>query len=143
MRTGETESEDAKSTGSWSIYSDSPKNGPRAASNNSLTGAAAATGATSAASVSVSDDDVAALLTKIKNLQTDKFGLEQKTQMLEASASAMADELVRKSEIITHYCMEGKHLNGENIKMMVAPSVALLHVKWISLKIAQKFWFQA
>ena len=142
MRTGETESEDAKSTGSWSIYSDSPKNGPRAASNNSLTGVAAA-GATSAASVSVSDDDVAALLTKIENLQTDKFGLEQKTQMLEASASAMADELVRKSEIITHYCMEGKHLNGENIKMMVAPRVALLHVKWISLKIAQKFLFQA
>ena len=48
------------------------------------------------------------LLGKIESLQKDKFSLEQKAQMLEASAAAMADDLVRKSDIILHYCMEGK-----------------------------------
>ena len=61
------------------------------------------------------DGDLATLLAKIEVLQNDKFGLEQKTSMLEASAAAMADELVRKSEIILHYCMEGKNVNGKII----------------------------
>ena len=81
-RSGETESEDAKSTGSWSIYSDSPKNGPRrAASNTSLATAVAA-----AAVASVSDDDVTALLAKIEALQTDKFGGRQRRNRPERSA---------------------------------------------------------
>jgi len=121
---GETESEDARSTGSWSIYSDSPKNQPKAASNNSLSAAVVSLSTPTTSSSFVcspaggdasmggsGDGDLAALLAKIEALQNDNFGLRTKSQMLEASAAAMADDLVRKSEIITHYCMEGKHVS--------------------------------
>merc|ERR1712183_472493 len=45
-------------------------------------------------------------------MQEEKWAMEQKLNMLETSSSAMADDLVRKSDIILHYCMEaGKHRN--------------------------------
>merc|ERR1712150_257685 len=54
----------------------------------------------------------AILLNKIGSMQEEKWAIEQKLSMLEASSSAMADDLVRKSDIIMHYCMEaGKHRN--------------------------------
>ena len=37
-----------------------------------------------------------------------KWSTEQKLQMLEHSATAMADDLVKKSNLIQFYCMEGK-----------------------------------
>ena len=63
----------------------------------------------------VSKEDYAILLNKIGSMQEEKWAIEQKLSMLEASSSAMADDLVRKSDIIMHYCMEaGKHRNGKS-----------------------------
>eukprot|EP00095_Tigriopus_kingsejongensis_P012284 maker-scaffold324_size206069-snap-gene-1.28 protein:Tk12284 transcript:maker-scaffold324_size206069-snap-gene-1.28-mRNA-1 annotation:"grip1-associated protein 1 isoform x2" len=47
-------------------------------------------------------------LGKIQNLQEERLVLEEKNHMLQASAAAMADDLVRKSAIIQYYCMEGR-----------------------------------
>ena len=63
-------------------------------------------------------------------MQEEKWTIEQKLSMLEASSSAMADDLVRKSDIILHYCMEaGKHRNGKNN----------ITITWVNMKI---FWFK-
>ena len=63
----------------------------------------------------VSKEDYGVLLNKIASMQEEKWTMEQKLSMLEASSSAMADDLVRKSDIILHYCMEaGKHRNGKS-----------------------------
>ena len=63
----------------------------------------------------VSKEDYGILLNKIGSMQEEKWTIEQKLSMLEASSSAMADDLVGKSDIIMHYCMEaGKHRNGRN-----------------------------
>ena len=63
----------------------------------------------------VSKEDYSILLNKIASMQEEKWAIEQKLSMLEASSSAMADDLVGKSDIILHYCMEaGKHRNGKN-----------------------------
>jgi hypothetical protein len=63
----------------------------------------------------VSKEDYSILLNKIALMQEEKWAIEQKLSMLEASSSAMADDLVGKSDIILHYCMEaGKHRNGKN-----------------------------
>ena len=35
--------------------------------------------------------------------------LEQRLQMLETSNAGMVDDLTRKSNLIKHYCMEGKN----------------------------------
>ena len=62
----------------------------------------------------VSKEDYGILLNKIASMQEEKWAMEQKLNMLETSSSAMADDLVRKSDIILHYCMEaGKHRNGK------------------------------
>ena len=42
-------------------------------------------------------------------LQENKFLLEQRLQMLETSNAGMVDDLTRKSNLIKHYCMEGKN----------------------------------
>ena len=64
----------------------------------------------------VSKEDYGILLNKIASMQEEKWAMEQKLNMLETSSSAMADDLVRKSDIILHYCMEaGKHRNGKSI----------------------------
>ena len=52
--------------------------------------------------------DYSTLLEKISSLQEEKWSAEQKLQMLEHSATAMADDLVKKSNLIQFYCMEGK-----------------------------------
>lgn len=52
--------------------------------------------------------DVQIYLDKIGTLQAERLVMEEKLHMLEASASAMADDLVRKSSLIHHYCMEGR-----------------------------------
>ena len=54
------------------------------------------------------NSDYGALLDKISQLQEEKVLTSEKLQMLENSASAMADDLVRKSNIIQFYCMDGK-----------------------------------
>ena len=52
--------------------------------------------------------DYSTLLEKISSLQEEKWSAEQKLQMLEHSATAMADDLMKKSNLIQFYCMEGK-----------------------------------
>ncbi|TRY70001.1 hypothetical protein TCAL_07335 [Tigriopus californicus] len=52
--------------------------------------------------------DAQIYLDKIGMLQAERLIMEEKLHMLEASASAMADDLVRKSSLIHHYCMEGR-----------------------------------
>ena len=66
----------------------------------------------------VSKEDYAILLNKVASIQEDKWAMEQKLSILEASSSAMADDLVQKSDIILHYCMEaGKHRNTGKINI--------------------------
>ena len=67
----------------------------------------------------VSKEDYSILLNKIASMQEEKWAMEQKLSMLEASSSAMAEDLMKKSDIILHYCMEGgKHRSGKkNIKL--------------------------
>ena len=63
----------------------------------------------------VPKEDYTILLNKVASIQEEKWAMEQRLSMLEASSSAMADDLVQKSDIILHYCMEaGKHRNGKN-----------------------------
>ena len=63
----------------------------------------------------VSKEDYSILLSKIASMQEEKWAMEQKLAMLEASSSAMADDLVQKSDIILHYCMDGgRHRNGKD-----------------------------
>ena len=52
------------------------------------------------------------LLDKISHLQDERLVLQEKIHMLETSASAMADDLLKKSTLIQYYCMEGR-TNGE------------------------------
>ena len=62
----------------------------------------------------VSKEDYSILLNKIASMQEEKWAMEQKLSMLEASSSAMAEDLMKKSDIILHYCMEGgKHRSGK------------------------------
>ena len=64
----------------------------------------------------VSKEDYSILLNKIASMQEEKWAMEQKLSMLEASSSAMAEDLMKKSDIILHYCMEGgKHRSGKKI----------------------------
>ena len=56
--------------------------------------------------------DYEVLLDKISTLQEEKWSMQQKLQMLEHSSAAMADDLMKKSNLITFYCMEGKQRQG-------------------------------
>lgn len=40
--------------------------------------------------------------------QEENVLMQQRLQMLEHSSAAMADDLLNKSKLIQHYCMEGK-----------------------------------
>ncbi len=55
---------------------------------------------------SFTQEDYGMLLDKVNQLQDCRLTLEEKVQMLEHSAAAMADDLLRKSAIIQCYCME-------------------------------------
>jgi len=57
----------------------------------------------------MSSDDQVLLLDKINSLQEGRLTLEERVHMLEHSAAAMADELLKKSAIIQYYCMEERH----------------------------------
>ena len=52
--------------------------------------------------------DFGAMVEKLSGIEEEKWSLQQKVEMLEISAAAMADDLVKKSNIIQFYCMEGK-----------------------------------
>ncbi|XP_076344298.1 GRIP1-associated protein 1-like isoform X6 [Tachypleus tridentatus] len=48
------------------------------------------------------------LLSRIAGLQQEKWNMEEKINHLEVSNAALADDLVKKTEIIQYYCMEGR-----------------------------------
>ena len=62
-------------------------------------------------SSAVSTDDQKELIQRYVSLQEEKGKLSEKVTMLENSASAMADDLVKKANIIQYYCMESKSGN--------------------------------
>ncbi len=59
-----------------------------------------------------------ALLEKISSLQEDRLVMEEKIHMLENSAAAMAEELLRKTTLINYYCMEG----GRSVSVPSTPT---------------------
>ena len=76
----------------------------------------------------MSSDDQVLLLDKINSLQEGRLTLEEKVHMLEHSAAAMADELLKKSAIIQYYCMEERHKKtavgskGNNVSVPSTPT---------------------
>lgn len=48
------------------------------------------------------------LVSRITKLQQDKWVAEEKINHLELSTAAMADDILRKTQLIQHYCMEGR-----------------------------------
>lgn len=94
---------DRTSNSSWSIYSGQNDNSISNDVSPSPEGPP-----TGSSANQHSNADYGALLLKISHLQEDKESLTQKVQMLEHSSAAMADDILRKSDLILHYCMEGK-----------------------------------
>lgn len=86
---------DRTSNSSWSIYSEK---------NNDHSPSPTPQDQTDSSSNAVEDEKSK----RITWLTDEKSLLEQRLQMLENSAAAMADDLVKKSNIIQFYCMEGK-----------------------------------
>ena len=77
----------------------------------------------------MSSNDQLLLLDKINSLQEGRLTLEEKVHMLEHSAAAMADELLKKSAIIQYYCMEERHKKtaigskgGNNVSVPSTPT---------------------
>lgn len=54
-------------------------------------------------------DETASLVNRVTELQQQKWQLEERITHLESSSAAMADDLLKKSAIIQHYCMELKN----------------------------------
>ena len=48
------------------------------------------------------------LVSRLANLQQEKWRLEERLSQLEEANSAMTDELVKRGQLIQHYCMEAK-----------------------------------
>ncbi|KAG7164206.1 GRIP1-associated protein 1-like [Homarus americanus] len=53
-------------------------------------------------------EETASLVNRVTDLQQQKWQLEERITHLESSSAAMADDLLKKSAIIQHYCMELK-----------------------------------
>lgn len=54
-------------------------------------------------------EETASLVNRVTELQQQKWQLEEQITHLESSSAAMADDLLKKSAIIQHYCMEQKN----------------------------------
>ena len=93
---------DRTSNSSWSIYSNNENS--RVESNEHSPSPELPSLPTNANLAA----DFGAMVEKLSGLEEEKWSLQQKVQMLEISAAAMADDLVKKSNIIQFYCMEGK-----------------------------------
>lgn len=57
------------------------------------------------------------LMARLAIAQEQKWTLEERLSMLETSSSAMADDLVRKTALIQHYCMEKGDSGGRRTSM--------------------------
>ena len=100
---------DRTSNSSWSIYSG--QNEQRIESNEHSPSPELGTSFPKINSNNPINADFGAMVDKLSGLEEEKWSLQQKVQMLEISAAAMADDLVKKSNIIQFYCMEGKQGN--------------------------------
>lgn len=60
------------------------------------------------------NEETASLVNRLTELQQHKWQLEERITHLESSSAAMADDLIKKSAIIQHFCMEHKNI-GKNI----------------------------
>lgn len=65
-------------------------------------------------------EETASLVNRVTDLQQEKWQLEERITHLESSSAAMADDLLKKSAIIQHYCMELK--NQGNISLPNIPN---------------------
>lgn len=50
------------------------------------------------------------LVNRVTELQQHKWQLEERITHLESSSAAMADDLLKKSAIIQHFCMDHKNI---------------------------------
>ena len=75
--------------------------------------------------------DFGAMVEKLSGIEEEKWSLQQKVEMLEISAAAMADDLVKKSNIIQFYCMEGKqdHVKKESVQSTTPAKDKIKNVK--------------
>ncbi|KAK3865351.1 hypothetical protein Pcinc_029041 [Petrolisthes cinctipes] len=53
-------------------------------------------------------EETASLVNRVTELQQQKWQLEERITHLESSSAAMADDILKKSAIIQHYCMDQK-----------------------------------
>lgn len=55
-------------------------------------------------------EETVSLVNRVTELQQHKWQLEERITHLETSSAAMADDLLKKSAIIQHFCMEHKNM---------------------------------
>jgi len=48
------------------------------------------------------------LVSRLAQMQQEKWRLEERVMHLEQTNAAMADEMVKRGKLIQHYCMEGR-----------------------------------
>ncbi|XP_028408032.1 GRIP1-associated protein 1-like [Dendronephthya gigantea] len=61
------------------------------------------------------NDETADLISRVADIQQEKWQLEERVRHLEENGSAMADDLMRKNAVIQHYAMEAKFDNSKDI----------------------------
>ncbi|MPC08322.1 GRIP1-associated protein 1 [Portunus trituberculatus] len=55
-------------------------------------------------------EETVSLVNRVTELQQHKWQLEERITHLESSSAAMADDLLKKSAIIQHFCMDHKNI---------------------------------
>lgn len=93
--------DDVSSVSSWSMVSGEPRDS--STRENSII--ASPQGSPPPGVVT---EETASLVNRLTDLQQQKWQLEERITHLESSCSAMADDLLKKSAIIQHYCMDQK-----------------------------------
>ena len=121
---------DRTSNSSWSIYSGQNDN-VRIESISNEHSPSPELPATENAPPNPIPADFGAMVEKLSGLEEEKWSLQQKVEMLEISAAAMADDLVKKSNIIQFYCMEGKqdHVKKESVQSTTPAKDKIKNVK--------------
>ena len=121
---------DRTSNSSWSIYSGQNDN-VRIESISNEHSPSPELPATENAPPNPISADFGAMVEKLSGLEEEKWSLQQKVEMLEISAAAMADDLVKKSNLIQFYCMEGKqdHVKKESVQSTTPAKDKIKNVK--------------
>ncbi|XP_076064867.1 uncharacterized protein LOC143038946 isoform X2 [Oratosquilla oratoria] len=66
-------------------------------------------------------DETASLVSRVAELQQQKWQMEERLGHLEASSGALAEDLLKKTAIIQHYCMDAKATDS-SVSTPVAPT---------------------